>query len=151
MLFLGWSHRYKFSTVVFVNWLTITKYIFLNSNGYFSLMHRFFFPLSPTRLSVELTIRRVYISSKKQVLFIFRLQLCTYSGFWCGPFSVLSFFCFVFLLRVSCLPNVTCIFFRFVILDCAFCFSKALLYMYLVLSWKSNICLPSNRFKCLGC
>ena len=49
-LILGWSHRYKTSTVVIRNWLTVTKYPYLKWQWIFPFYVVFFIPPSPTRL-----------------------------------------------------------------------------------------------------
>ena len=41
-LLLGWSHRYKNSTVVITIWLTVTKYPYLKWQWIFYFLHRCF-------------------------------------------------------------------------------------------------------------
>ena len=54
-LLLGWSHRYKNSTVVITIWLTVTKYQYLKWQWIFYFIRRLFFPLSLSVLLPDLT------------------------------------------------------------------------------------------------
>ena len=49
-LLLGWSHRYKYSTVVIKIWWTVTKYPNLKWQWIVYLLRRYFFPLTLSRL-----------------------------------------------------------------------------------------------------
>jgi hypothetical protein len=55
-LLLGWSHHYKYSTVVITIWLTITKYHYLKWQWIFYFIRRLFFPLSLSVLLPNLTL-----------------------------------------------------------------------------------------------
>lgn len=59
-----WSHRYKHSTVIITNWLTITKYAF--GIGYFPFMYIVFFPLLPTRLLQDFEYHSVWNTSPRR-------------------------------------------------------------------------------------
>ena len=114
-LLLGWSHRYKNSTVAITIWLTVTKYPYLKWQWIFSLSLRlFFFPLEPSRLLPNLT---VYMNnttgSYKEELLTLREHLCSlqvFSGVRVAHlFSCLYcvvFLCFVCLRSVFYVPNV---------------------------------------------
>ena len=98
-LLLGWSYRYKHSTVVITVWLTVTRYLYLkwldilllrdifisNVNGYFPFLRSFFvFPLSPTRfgfffISIDYIYIYIYTALLLSIYIYNHLKICNSS------------------------------------------------------------------------
>lgn len=79
---LGWTHRYKNSTVVFMNWLTNKKYSFLKGLCIFSLLPRFFPLYHQQDFDWTWLLVTHLVSCMKQELLSLLKLLCSPPAFW---------------------------------------------------------------------